>query len=99
MGKRPFGGDALDNGARITAAHSAGVDHAGQCEVVGKQARAQHLFLRVHAGKQLADFSAFRKRGNLLSIAQKARGQQNGMLNFFVARTAADIAANGLFNV
>ena len=93
------GVDRPDARPRVLRAHRAAVGHAGDVPVVGVFAVAQHLFLHVQpvdAGAELP--VALRRLRHAAELFVFGR-QTHGGENFDVARAAAVVVAQGVFNV
>ena len=91
--------DLLHPRARVFGAQGLGVDHAGKRDVIHEKPGAQHLFRHVHPRKQVADARVRVAVRHGQVFAQHPGRQQNGLLDAHIARAAADVAPDGLFDI
>ena len=94
QGQGLLGMDGQHPGPGIGAADGAGVDHAVEIDVIGVDAGAPHLLLRVDPGDPAAHGPVPRPLRQL-SGPEDLRRQQNGVDDLHIARAAADIGTDG----
>ena len=90
--------DGLDDSPRIGAADGTAITHAGQVDgiqVIRILADTQDLGFDVDALARIADTAVAAADRDCLACAQQVRCHGDGVDDFLIARTAADIVADG----